>query len=146
MEGGKGCENRWRETDDWAWRYFRWADVYLLIHIYIHCLTVDEHLYPVYFLAFTFRLVLRHSLRVSLSVGFTWCVPCFFLSLFSAWIVVGGGAVCVAYGRLGTMCGGTVVGQNVQSAQAWKNRRLTVWLIDWLCLLSVKTLSFRCFN
>jgi len=36
---------------------------------------------------------LRRSLRVSLSVGFARCVPCFFLSLFSAWIMVGGGAV-----------------------------------------------------
>jgi len=36
---------------------------------------------------------LRRSLRVSLSVGFAWCVPCFFLSLFSAWIMVWSGAV-----------------------------------------------------
>jgi len=35
----------------------------------------------------------------------------------------GGGAVCVACGRLGMMGGGSVVGQTVQPVQAWKNGR-----------------------
>jgi len=65
----------------------------------------------------------RGHLRVSLSVGFAQCVPCFFLSLFSAWIMVGVAVVCVACGRLGTMRGGSVVSQTVQPVQAWKNGR-----------------------
>jgi len=35
----------------------------------------------------------------------------------------GGGAVCVVCGRLGTMRGGSVVGQTVQPVQGWKNER-----------------------